>query len=156
MENIVTELCPHCETEIEMSWDVKALGYKAYCPHCGERLMLCDACQHPDDGCADNCDYCATTDTCRHNLTNKDLDFIIAFAKESPLRFTIVREQLRSLWTAYCLHKDLEPDTQRCNRELALVQGALNKSCPSEWRDKNVYPGLRRLEFNDFMCEELV
>lgn len=26
MENIVTELCPHCETEIEMSWDVKALA----------------------------------------------------------------------------------------------------------------------------------
>ncbi len=31
MENIVTELCPHCETEIEMSWDVKALGYKRPC-----------------------------------------------------------------------------------------------------------------------------
>ena len=72
MENIVTELCPHCETEIEMSWDVKVLGYKAYCPHCGKRLMLCDACQHPDGEYADNCDYCSATDTCRHNLTNKE------------------------------------------------------------------------------------
>ena len=46
MQYIVTEFCPHCETEIEMSWDVRVLGYKAYCPVCGQRLMLCDACQH--------------------------------------------------------------------------------------------------------------
>ena len=29
MQHIVTEYCSHCETEIEMSWDVRVLGYKA-------------------------------------------------------------------------------------------------------------------------------
>ena len=70
----VTEYCPHCETEIEMSWDVRVLGYKAYCPVCGQRLMLCDACQHDleDDHYLDNCDYCTVTDSCRHNPARKE------------------------------------------------------------------------------------
>ena len=74
MDNYVTEYCPHCETEIEMSWDVRVLGYKAYCPICGERLMLCDACQHDleDDHYLDNCDYCTVTDSCRHNPARKE------------------------------------------------------------------------------------
>ena len=56
-EYIVTEVCPHCEAEVEMRWNVAADGYKAFCPHCGKRLMLCDACQHPEGKCVENCDY---------------------------------------------------------------------------------------------------
>lgn len=32
-EYIVTEVCPHCEAEVEMRWNVAADGYKAFCPH---------------------------------------------------------------------------------------------------------------------------
>lgn len=63
----VTELCPNCETEVEMRWDVEMFGYKAYCPYCGQRLMLCDECQHPNGEYEDNCDYCTETDSCRFN-----------------------------------------------------------------------------------------
>ena len=45
----VTEYCSECETENTMVWDVKTEGYKAYCPHCGKVMMLCDACTHSDD-----------------------------------------------------------------------------------------------------------
>lgn len=45
---IVTEYCAFCESEIEMKWNDE-LGYKAYCPFCGQRLMLCDECQHRFD-----------------------------------------------------------------------------------------------------------
>lgn len=66
---IVTECCPFCGSEIIMRWDCDELGYKAYCPVCGERLMLCDECQHRfDDGeytC--DCDYDSKTDSCRFN-----------------------------------------------------------------------------------------
>lgn len=41
-EYIVIEVCPHCENEIEMRWSVEEFGYKAFCPVCGNRLMLCD------------------------------------------------------------------------------------------------------------------
>ena len=57
----ITEVCPHCENEITMQWDVSELGYKAYCPVCGKRLMLCTACH--EDGYA--CDYDTDTDSCR-------------------------------------------------------------------------------------------
>ena len=61
----VTEVCPYCESEITMEWDVADRGYKAYCPVCGSRLMLCDECQHGEPGYS--CNYDSKTDTCRHN-----------------------------------------------------------------------------------------
>ena len=62
----VTEVCPHCESEITMTWDVAQAGYKAFCPVCGERLMLCDMCLHPE-GEGGSCDYDSETDACEHN-----------------------------------------------------------------------------------------
>lgn len=68
-EYIVTEVCPHCEAEVEMRWNVAADGYKAFCPHCGNRLMLCDECRQADetDGRPHVCDHDSETDTCKHN-----------------------------------------------------------------------------------------
>ncbi len=65
----VTEFCPHCENEIEMQWDTDRRGYKAFCPVCGKRLMLCDECRHsgPDGGPLVPCDYDYKTDTCWFN-----------------------------------------------------------------------------------------
>ncbi|MCM1237283.1 MAG: phage terminase large subunit family protein, partial [Ruminococcus flavefaciens] len=62
---IVTEVCPHCENEVEMRWDTDTKGFRAFCPHCGKRLMLCDECMHTE-GCS-ACDYDARTDSCHHN-----------------------------------------------------------------------------------------
>ena len=62
---IVTEYCPHCENEIEMRWDTDMRGFKAFCPVCGERLMLCDECQHTEK--AGGCDYNSETGFCRYN-----------------------------------------------------------------------------------------
>lgn len=59
-----TELCPHCDREVTLLWDTKADGYKAFCPHCGGRLMLCDACMHE---CTGGCDYDSAPDSCKHN-----------------------------------------------------------------------------------------
>ena len=67
-DQVVIEFCPECENEIEMKWDVSRLGYKAFCPICGSRLMLCDRCQHDkNDKYLGDCDYCSDTDQCRHN-----------------------------------------------------------------------------------------
>lgn len=41
------ECCPHCGEEVELAgWNIAEDGFKAYCPYCGEVLMLCDACYH--------------------------------------------------------------------------------------------------------------
>lgn len=61
----VTEFCPHCETEIEMRWNTDVLGFKAFCPVCGKRLMLCDECRHAGE--CTSCDYDSRLDCCRHS-----------------------------------------------------------------------------------------
>lgn len=65
--SFVTEVCPSCLSEVTMQWDVGIYGYKAFCPFCGSRLMLCDECYHPNGDYTDDCDYDADTDTCRHS-----------------------------------------------------------------------------------------
>lgn len=62
---IVTELCPHCESEIEMRWNTDTMGYKVFCPVCGQRLMLCDECRHTEG--SGPCDYDSKLDCCRNN-----------------------------------------------------------------------------------------
>lgn len=59
---VVTEPCPHCGHEIEMRWDTDTLGFQAFCPVCGQRLMLCDECRHTDSPML--CDYSSETDRC--------------------------------------------------------------------------------------------
>lgn len=55
----VTEYCSECEREAEFRWHIESDGYKAFCPHCGSRLMLCNMCPR-----AYNCGYDRDTDTC--------------------------------------------------------------------------------------------
>lgn len=63
MTNTVTECCPRCGREITITWSIEENGYKAFCPYCGGRLMLCSECAYPHD----NCDYSTSSDTCKHN-----------------------------------------------------------------------------------------
>lgn len=63
----VVEVCPSCENEIEMRWDVEAMGYRAFCPVCGNKLMLCGECWQQFGKDPKYCDYCTKTDSCRHD-----------------------------------------------------------------------------------------
>lgn len=45
-EEIEVEECPNCGKEITFHWNIAEDGFKAYCPHCGTEMMLCDACRH--------------------------------------------------------------------------------------------------------------
>lgn len=59
-----TEVCPHCSREVSIVWDINQDGFKAYCPFCGKRLMLCDACKHRNGDYYDDCDYDSDTGFC--------------------------------------------------------------------------------------------
>jgi len=65
----VVEWCPHCGCENEIRWNTEVMGFKAYCPYCGNVLMLCDECQHQDiDGTGSpSCEWCENTNSCRYN-----------------------------------------------------------------------------------------
>lgn len=58
----VTEVCSHCDSEVTLPWDIAESGYKAFCPYCGNRLMLCAYCPRQKQ-----CDYDKETDTCYYN-----------------------------------------------------------------------------------------
>lgn len=61
----VNEWCQNCEEENSIQWNTKEMGYVTKCTHCGEKLMLCDECQHEYDKekdvivWKDYCDWCA-------------------------------------------------------------------------------------------------
>lgn len=44
----VTEMCPHCQNEVTVQWDVENDGYELYCPYCGFPIMLCSMCDARD------------------------------------------------------------------------------------------------------------
>ena len=51
------EICPECEAEVTINWDVEKDGYKVPCPECGTEMMLCDACTHSEDNPGAKCDW---------------------------------------------------------------------------------------------------
>jgi len=64
-EGMVMETCPHCASEIEMHWDTDKMGFKAFCPVCGNPIMLCDECRYAKT--TGPCDYDSKTGACRQN-----------------------------------------------------------------------------------------
>ena len=62
----VVERCSECDNEVILQWDTEIDGFEIACPYCGEKLMLCDECQHTilEDGEVHDCDWCADTKTC--------------------------------------------------------------------------------------------
>ncbi len=136
-DHLVTEVCPYCESEIEMRWSVKDLGYKATCPVCGNRLMLCDECRHrgPDGELVPGgCDYDSESDTCKFNDVGDtpglkaELRFILEFARERDFLEEVERRQLRALWSAYCLRHDRCCDTRPYDEELLELWNEINKN----------------------------
>lgn len=79
-----------------------------------------------------------------------ELDFILKFAREEILGFEVCANQLRSLWTAYCLHHDLEVDTKTYDADLMEVWQAASEdsSDTPDWSDFE--------SFDLFMCNNLV
>ena len=92
----VTEVCPHCEEEITMIWDTESMGFHAFCPVCGKRLMLCDECQHTvcQDGEPHNCDYDKATDTCHRQKASP----VAGILPTSSVEIRNIAYQMYQMW----------------------------------------------------------
>lgn len=62
-----------------------------------------------------------------------ELSYILKFAVEEDLSYEVCLNQLRSLWTAYCLHHDLTPDTSKYDADIALIWGVISENDTSPW-----------------------
>lgn len=78
-----------------------------------------------------------------------EFEFIINFARNEDFDYDVCYQQLRSLWTAYCLHNNIECDTESHYSRLSDIYYALteNISCPE-------ITSFDR--FDHYMCENLV
>ena len=63
----VIESCANCGSEITMEWNVEIRGYEAYCPVCGELIMLCNQCRYYGDEEDGDCDWNPELGLCKRN-----------------------------------------------------------------------------------------
>ena len=59
-----------------------------------------------------------------------------------------MRDQLVSLWTAYCIHNNLEPDTSEYDSDLSELWNCFTEKPSWPWHCVNGFEG--------FMCRHLV
>lgn len=85
----------------------------------------------------------------------QELRYIVEFVKDTDFDYDVCRKQLRSLWTAYCLHSDYECDTAGYDSDLLIIWNALEKNTSCPWNDDEE-EGIIGFElFDSYMCEEV-
>lgn len=81
-----------------------------------------------------------------------ELNYLRKAANESCFNSEEARNQLRSLWTAYCFHQNLDVDTAEYDSTLLYLWNEIDKNVPcavgdADWSDFD--------HFDLFMGEEL-
>lgn len=56
-ETFIVECCSLCNTENEIRWDVETEDYEAFCPHCGQPMLICSECLRAEDNELQKCDW---------------------------------------------------------------------------------------------------
>ena len=79
-----------------------------------------------------------------------EFDFLSDFVAENCFEVEVCRDQLRVLWTAFCLHHGLIVDTHNYDLHLLKLWQEIQKTGDgtSEWADLD--------GFENFMCAYLV
>ena len=76
--------------------------------------------------------------------------FMVDFAENNGFDEDICRDQFRMLWTSFCLHNDLDPDTVKYDNNLRKLWAVVEREeeCTADWSDFS--------SFEDFMSKYLV
>lgn len=79
-----------------------------------------------------------------------EFEFMVSFAAQSCFNEDICRYHFRMLWTAYCLHHNLDVDTASYDSDLQELWGAVSadEEDTADWSDFD--------SFGSFMCRYLV
>lgn len=93
-------------------------------------------------------DVAKLIETLENSISRKaEYLYLRAFARESCFDEDICRDQLRMLWTVYCLHHGLMVDTAEYDNNLLEMWNEIGDGT-SEWDGYN--------SFDAFMCKYLV
>lgn len=79
-----------------------------------------------------------------------EMKYLKEFVRQGCFDVELIRDQLRCLWTAYCLHHGLDADTSGYDNDLKDLWNAIAKDEPetADWDDFD--------SFDNFMCRFLV
>lgn len=79
-----------------------------------------------------------------------EMEYLKEFVRQSCFDEELSRDQLRCLWTAYCLHHGLDADTSGYDYDLMDLWNATAENEPetADWSDYD--------NFDNFMCKYLV
>ena len=79
-----------------------------------------------------------------------ELDWMKQFARACCFDEDVCRDHLRSLWTTYCLHYGLTPDTSMYDRSLEELWQVVSETeeDTADWSDLD--------SFDLFLCKDLV
>lgn len=87
--------------------------------------------------------------------TAAELQFIFDFITVADFGYATECCQLRSLWTAYCLHTDMVCDTKEYDNAILTIWSAVEKNTSCPWEDDEE-EGIIGFElFDMYMGEEL-
>lgn len=53
-KRFISECCPYCNERATVEWSLSKDGHSWFCPHCGNKIMLCSEC--PAKGDESRCD----------------------------------------------------------------------------------------------------
>lgn len=79
-----------------------------------------------------------------------EMEYLKEFARQGCFDEELSRDQLRCLWTAYCLHHGLDADTSGYDNDLKKLWNTMAEDEPetADWSDYD--------SFDNFMCRFLV
>ena len=79
-----------------------------------------------------------------------EMDYLKEFARQGCFDEELSRDQLRCLWTAYCLHHGLDADTSGYDNDLLELWDVVaeEEAETADWSDHD--------SFDNFMCRYLV
>lgn len=82
------------------------------------------------------------------NIVTDEMEYMRRFIEGNCFDDGVAREQLRALWTAYCIHQNLDVDTDAYDAGVKNLWSWLPDEDSPEW---NTFE-----EFDGFLCKFLV
>ena len=130
-DNEIVEMCPHCENEAALHWDVEKDGYEAYCPYCGFPIMMCSVCDARDGAV---CDW-EEEKGCKHS--------------SERYRDYFCKKHMGGAEYPYIIGKDIEADPPASKEFLAECREAAKKY----GKNDGLILVSERMPDNSYYCE---
>lgn len=86
----------------------------------------------------------------------EEMNYILDFAKGIDFGYEGSSRQLRSLWTAYCLHNNIDVDSNEYDVGIAKIWDVVYENETNCWVDNDEEFIVGYDEFDSYMSDEII